>query len=68
MVSATIPGTAGIEASAVTECNQKFAEKLGLMVAKVLVDPSKELVPLRLINPSNSPITLYQGTFLGECR
>lgn len=40
------PGDNGIETSAVIKCNQEFAEKHDLMVVKVLVDLSKELIPL----------------------
>lgn len=67
MVAARIPGMAGVEVPAVVECNERFTERHGVMVAKILVDPSNELVPLRLMNPSNRPITLYEGTLVGEC-
>ncbi|KAJ8019120.1 hypothetical protein HOLleu_42497 [Holothuria leucospilota] len=37
------------------------------MLAKVLVDPSREVVPLRIMNPTDRPITLYEGTVVGGC-
>lgn len=49
------------------ECNAKFVKRHQIMLAKVLVGPSREVVPLRMMNPTDRPITLYEGTVVGEC-
>ncbi|PIK45092.1 hypothetical protein BSL78_18045 [Apostichopus japonicus] len=38
------------------------------MVARALVDPSKGVIPLRLMNVTDQPVTLYEGTSVGQCQ
>ncbi|KAJ8017967.1 hypothetical protein HOLleu_44301 [Holothuria leucospilota] len=67
MVAGRIRDGPGPASPVVIECTEKFVEHHHLMAAKVLVDPSKDVIPLRLMNPSDRPITLYEGTVVGEC-
>ena len=41
------------------------SEKRKVMVARVLVDATREVVPVRLFNTTADPITLYRGTHVG---
>ena len=44
------------------EPSRKFVENTGLLVAKVLVDPKKGNIPLRLANLSKEPVAVHRGT------
>ena len=55
------PGTIGL-----IESTARLAGRYELQEAAVLVEVAKdESVPFRLINPTNKPVTLYQGASLG---
>ena len=42
-----------------------FAEQHDLLLARVLAQPKDDMVPVRVINPSPAPVTLYQNTSVG---
>ena len=42
-----------------------FAEQHDLLLARALAQPKDDLVPVRVINPSPAPVTLYQNTSVG---
>ena len=44
------------------EPSMQFVENTGLLVAKVLVDPKSGKIPLRFINLSKEPISVYKDT------
>ncbi|PIK58380.1 Retrovirus-related Pol polyprotein from transposon [Apostichopus japonicus] len=50
---------------ALVEPAEKFVNKHGLLVAKLLVDPGQEVLPVRLFNPSHEPVRVYKGTVIG---
>ena len=37
----------------------------GVMVGKALVDVGKDYIPIRLLNTTSEPITIYKGTPAG---
>ena len=51
-----------------TEGQERFTKRSQLLVAKVLVDLSGDVVPLRLLNPTNQPHTVYQDTIAAWCK
>ena len=54
-------GVAGI-----VEASPRFAQKHSMLLARVLTQPgSGDLVPVRVVNPSPTPVTLYRHTHLG---
>ena len=52
--------------SAILEPCERFLVR-NLLVAKSIVDPSGPVVPVRVLNVSESPVTLYKGTVVGTC-
>ena len=42
-----------------------FAEQHDLLLARELAQPKDDMVPVRVINPSPAPVTLYQNTSVG---
>ncbi|PIK44772.1 Retrovirus-related Pol polyprotein from transposon [Apostichopus japonicus] len=57
-----------MSACAIVECSESFLRRRQLMVARALVDPSKGVIPLRLMNVTDRPVTLYEGTSVGQCQ
>ena len=49
----------------VVEPSPGFAERHDLLLARVLAQPKDDMVPVRVINPSPLPVTLYQNTSVG---
>ena len=49
----------------VVEPSPGFAERHDLLLARVLAQPKDDMVPVRVINPSPAPVTLYQNTSVG---
>lgn len=45
----------------------KFVERKGLLVAKSVVDISKEIIPLRMINLLDTPSKVYKGSIAAIC-
>ena len=39
----------------------------GCLVAKPIVDPSCQTIPIRVINLSNQPVQLYKQTTIAQC-
>ena len=58
VVAARVSDVEWAHEPAVVECNTKFIRRHQIMLAKVLVDPFREVVPLRMMNPTDNPITL----------
>ncbi|PIK41217.1 hypothetical protein BSL78_21924 [Apostichopus japonicus] len=67
MATARVPGWKMQGESAIVECSEKFLEKHPEMIARAIVDPNRETIPLRLMNPTSRPLPLYEGTTVGEC-
>ena len=42
-----------------------FAEQHDLLLARVVAQPKENMVPVRVVNPSPTPVTLYQNTSVG---
>ncbi|KAK6181451.1 hypothetical protein SNE40_009297 [Patella caerulea] len=66
IVKGCLTGTIPIQAVGVIEPRENFISKYGLMVAKVLVDPFRGSVPVRIMNLSDKPCTLYSHTVVGN--
>ena len=49
----------------IVEPSPGFAERHDLLLARVLGQPKDDMVPVRVINPSPVPVTLYQNTSIG---
>ena len=49
----------------IVEPSPGFAERHDLLLARVLALPKDDMVPVRVINPSPVPVTLYQNTSVG---
>ena len=49
----------------IVEPSPGFAEQHNLLLARVLAQPKDDMVPVRVINPSPAPVTLYQNTSVG---
>ena len=64
-----LPGTVRKRGQLSLECmiqpNQTFIDKSGLMIGKSLVSANHNTVPLKVLNLSNRPQTIYQGTNAG---
>ena len=58
-------GLSGGGISSIVEPSPEFAKRHSLVMARVLVQPRGDLVPVRLINPSADPVVLYKNTTLG---
>ena len=43
----------------------RVSQKLGLCVARSIVDPGRGQIPIRLLNPSNQSISVYKNTKVG---
>ena len=41
--------------------------KRNLLMGKAVVDPHGDEIPVRVLNPTSDPFTLYKGTTLGTC-
>ena len=54
----------GLGYCSIAEPVRSILESHGLVPGRVLIDPSKGVVPICLANPSNAPIVLYKGTGL----
>ena len=50
----------------IVEPSPGFAERHDLLLARVLAQPKDDMVPVRVINPSPVPVTLYQNTSIGN--
>ncbi|XP_071851486.1 uncharacterized protein [Apostichopus japonicus] len=57
-----------MSACAIVECSESFLRRRQLMVARAIVDPSKGVIPLRLMNVTDQPVTLCEGTSVGQCQ
>ena len=51
----------------VIEPRETFLERYPLMLAKVLVDPQRDFIPIRIMNPTSDPITIMKKTIVGTC-
>lgn len=57
-IMGTIPLT--LDKQALIEPKPNVSEKLDILIARVLVDTQESTVPLRILNPSKEPKTLYK--------
>jgi hypothetical protein len=46
---------------------QTQKHKNGLLVARSIVNPEMDNIPLRIINVNSEPCTLYKGTIVATC-
>ncbi|XP_062579683.1 uncharacterized protein LOC134241661 [Saccostrea cucullata] len=53
--------------AALLEPTNTFVEKQGLMIARSLVNPSKGIVPLRILNLQDEPCKIYKNTIAATC-
>ena len=49
----------------VLEPNANLSEK-GVLVARVIVQPKGQKIPIQIINPGTTPIKLYKGMTVGQ--
>ena len=49
----------------ILEPNSKLVEK-GILIARVLVRPKQQIIPIQIINPGVDKVKLYKGTNLGS--
>ena len=49
----------------IVEPSPGFVEQHDLLLARELAQPKDDMVPVRVINPSPAPVTLYQNTSVG---
>ncbi|CAC5382340.1 unnamed protein product [Mytilus coruscus] len=47
------------------ETNKSFIEKTGLLLARVVVQPNSNIIPLRVANFSTEPVKVYKNTIVG---
>ena len=52
--------------SAVTECNGRLPEDYGILVARVVVDTSTEIILIRTANLGDKPQILHKGTVIAS--
>ena len=52
--------------SAVIECNGRLPEEYGILVARVVVDTSTEIIPIRTANLGDKPQILHKGTVIAS--
>ena len=59
-----IPGKMGgmKSGAAIIECNGRLPEEYGILVARGIVNTSKEIIPIRTANLYNEPQTMHKGT------
>ena len=46
---------------------ETFSQKKGVFVAKAVVSVSKKVIPVRLMNPTADPVTVYKATTVATC-
>ncbi|CAG2253617.1 unnamed protein product [Mytilus edulis] len=49
----------------IVETNRSFIEKTGLLLARVVVQPNSNIIPLRVANFSSEPVKVYKNTIVG---
>ena len=59
-------GIVGEGSYGLIEPDVKFTEKTGLLVAKVLVDPSRNTLPIRIANFGTEPCKIFKNTVVAE--
>jgi len=52
----------------IVEPSPRFAEQHDLLLARVVTQPKENMVSIRVVNPSPTPVTLYQNTSVGTFR
>lgn len=68
LIPAKLIDSCGGALLAITEGQERFTKRSQLLVAKALVDLSSDVVPLRLLNPTDQPQTVYQDTIAVWCK
>ena len=67
LIPAKLIDSCGGAPLAITEGQERFTKRSQLLVARALVDLSGDVVPLRLLNPTDQPQTVYQDTISAWC-
>jgi len=67
LIPAKLIDSCGGALLAITEGQERFTKRSQLLVAKALLDLSGDVVPLRLLNPTDQPQTVYQDTIAAWC-
>ena len=67
LIPAKLIDSCGGALLAITKGQERFTKRSQLLVAKALVDLSGDVVPLRLLNPTGQPQTVYQDTIAACC-
>ena len=50
----------------IVEPSPHFAKQHDLLLARVVTQPKENMVPVRVVSPSPTPVTLYQNTSVGR--
>lgn len=58
----------GTVSLAVTKGQERFTKQNQLVVAKTPVDLTNDVTPLRLLNPTDQPQTVYQKIIAAWCK
>lgn len=53
------------DVAGIVEPSPGFTEQHDLLLARIIAQPKGNMVPVRLVNPSPTPVTLYENTSLG---
>ena len=67
MVTAVVRGNLAKQKLAMVEMSDYFMNKHNVLIARALVDPSDGKVPVRCMNVTDEPKTIYKGSTIGEC-
>ena len=67
LIPAKLIDSCGGALLAITEGQERFTKRSQLLVAKVLVDLSSDVVPLQPLNPTDQPQRVYQDTTAAWC-
>jgi len=68
LVPARVIDPCGEASLCITEGQVRFTQRSKLLVAKTLVDLTNGVVPLRLFNPTDQTLTVYQDTIAAWCK
>jgi len=68
LVPARVIGPCGEASLCITEGQVRFTQRSKLLVAKTLMDLTNGVVPLRLFNPTDQTLTVYQDTIAAWCK
>ncbi|KAJ8048413.1 hypothetical protein HOLleu_00722 [Holothuria leucospilota] len=67
MATGVVRGNLAKQKLAMVEMSDYFMKKHNVLVARAVVDPSEGKVPVRLMNITDEPKTIYKGSTIGDC-